>query len=65
MRQTNPFKSRPFEGEIILLCALVPVLYALRGHEIMHMSPNGQLRGADRRDNVSQNHLSAEVFGLA
>ena len=37
----------------------------LRGYEIMHMIRKGQLRGAERGDIVSQNHLIAEAFGLA
>jgi transposase-like protein len=37
----------------------------LRGYEIMNMIRKAQLRGADRGDVVSQNHLIAQVFGIA
>ena len=36
----------------------------LRGYEVMNMIRKGQLRGAERGDIVSQNHLIAHVFGL-
>ena len=37
----------------------------LRGYEVMNMIRKGQLHGAERGDNVSQNRLIAQAFGLA
>ncbi len=37
----------------------------LRGYEVMNMIRKGQLQGAAKGDVLAQNHLIAEVFGIA